>query len=87
MENTNEIISNEIIEDVAEAIEKNNNGLVKAVKIGGVICGITCVVIVAYDHAIKPLVKTIKTKREEKKMAKEPQLLDIAESEEHTKDN
>ena len=87
MENTNEIISNEIIEDAAEAIEKNNNGLVKAVKIGGAIWGITCAVIVAYDHAIKPLVKTIKTKLEEKKMAKEPQLLDVAESEEHTKDN
>ena len=86
MENTNEIISNEIIEATEEAIEKND-GLVKAVKIGGAICGIACGVIVAYDYAIKPLVKTIKTKREEKKMAKESQLLDAGESEEHTEDN
>ena len=87
MENTNEIISNEIIEDAAEVIEKNNNGLVKAVKIGVEICGIACGVIVAYDYAIKPLVKTIKTKLEEKKMAKKSQLLDAGESEEHTEDN
>lgn len=86
MENTNEIISNEIIEATEEAIKKND-GLVKAVKIGVEICGFACGVIVAYDYAIKPLVKTIKTKREEKKMAKEPQLFDAGESEEHTKDN
>lgn len=85
MENTNEIISNEIIEATEKAIEKND-GLVKAFKVGGIICALACGAIVTYDYAIKPLVKTIKTKREEKKMAKE-QLIDANESEEHTEDN
>ena len=80
MENTNEII--EATEEVVK-----NDGLAKAVKIGGTICAFACGAIVAYDYAIKPLVKTIKTKLKENKMVKESQLLDAGESEEHTEDH
>ena len=82
MENTNEIINDEINEVNEENVEEKPNGLADAVVIGGSICGLISAAIIAYDRLIDPIIKKVKTKIKEKKTDSKVILTDCEEIEE-----